>query len=856
MAQPALAHELSEDLAQTFRSAWTQIVEEQARILNDPSRFRRAARLRELRGEVESLMGQVDSTSRAWVQNQLRTVYRAGGLAGQVAHDFSWTQTHLHALATLQRDTMGSVLSATRYVRRDTKRFIREMSKSTILNKIVTGQTAQQAGKTIEKLLKERGIAAITYKDGSRHGLAEYGQMLARTKSAEAYNLGTIKQSAQDCKWWEILDGPECGLVFHDDGDIADGKIVDEATAEKYLISHPQCRRSFGPRPDLNSKKDPGGSRRPSTTAAQRKDIKQADRVRRELKTKTRAQKSVSRTQKHARTIKSELKTPESIVHGERIRDLREATGMSRPELSEKTGISVAKLHGIEHGRPVTADELARLERALGPTRTGVPAPRPAPTPTPRPTPTPPKPSPFTDRRVGDTDSAAFFGLKDFSIDGKTMNVPGDFGPTSLWHDLVGKEGEKLRDLYVVDDDATLRLNKALREGRATASQEAKAKRLDDFIARGTLDEDGMVFRGAVLDDDTLASLQPGARMVNKGFQSTGQEDIARTYVNARARDTAGNRVIFDIEAKAGQNFGVMDGTEWVLPRNTEMRVISRSVDKDGITHVRVELNPAKAPTPAPGSTIVKPKPKSGGGPGGAADARGGIDVAPGPGKFQGMSARSMDEHFLAKYHIRTAFNEWGSREAAAEAANTFDQLLTRFPQVRPMLTRAVQWKPNLGGNPNASATFYSRQLRGGTDHYTQLQFNTEHARLNAVQYARRFSKVADRGWWVPESSNVGGTIAHEFGHAMRFVEDDLFSVTQRVIGALKEVAPDVKFGISTARGGFNPATSQWIKQNVSQYAASNIEELIAESFSEVVRLGNAARPGARAVYNALMSRR
>lgn len=283
MPQPALAHELAEDLAMTFRSAWTQIVEEQRRILSDQGAFRRRARLRELRGEVESLMNQVDSTSRAWVKNQLRTVYRAGGIAGEITHQFAWTQSHLEAIAALQRDTMDGVLRATRYVRKDTKRFIREMSKSQLLTKLTTGQTAAQAGKNIEQLLRKRGISAIVYKDGSRHGLAEYGQMLARTKTAEAYNAGTITQSALDTKFWEILDGPECGLTAHDDGDPADGKIVDRFQAERYLISHPNCRRSFGPRPDLQSKP---GTARPSTTAAQRRDIRAADRARQELRSR------------------------------------------------------------------------------------------------------------------------------------------------------------------------------------------------------------------------------------------------------------------------------------------------------------------------------------------------------------------------------------------------------------------------------------------------------------------------------------------------------------------------------------------------------------------------------------------
>lgn len=332
-------------------------------------------------------MNEVDSTSRQWVQTRLRTVYKEGALRGEVASSFSWTQTHLNALYTLQKDTMSSVLSATRFVRVDTKRFIREMSKSQLLLKMTTGQTAIQAGRNIEKLLRERGIAAITYRNGSRHGLREYGEMLAVTKTAEAYNIGTLVQSEADTKYWEILDGPECGLEFHDDGSRADGMIVDRHTAEKFVISHPRCRRSFAPRPDLITKKDVREAK-PSVTEAQRQDVRQADRARRELRSKSRTSTA------HQSTI-AESKTPRSLAEGERVRDLREQLGLSRPELSQQTGISVAKLHGIEHGRPLTPDERARLERVLGQLKREIPKPAPKPHPSPQPKPKPqPKPQP------------------------------------------------------------------------------------------------------------------------------------------------------------------------------------------------------------------------------------------------------------------------------------------------------------------------------------------------------------------------------------------------------------------------------------------------------------------------------
>lgn len=235
-------------------------------------------------------MDELDSETARWMNNEFTRIYAHGGIDGSITADFTWSQEHFDAVRLLAQDFMDDVLSATKYVRKDVKRFVREAASFRIQQGVIQGDVPRTTALEIKQLLQERGIAAITYKDGSRHGLDEYTRMLTRTKTAQAYNTGTLTQAASEgVKFWEIIDGPECGLSFHDDPMRAAGMIVDRHTCDKFIISHPNCRRSFAPRPDIGTKKDLKTAQ-PFGTEEQRRDIRRMDiqRQRRALRAQTR----------------------------------------------------------------------------------------------------------------------------------------------------------------------------------------------------------------------------------------------------------------------------------------------------------------------------------------------------------------------------------------------------------------------------------------------------------------------------------------------------------------------------------------------------------------------------------------
>lgn len=66
--------------------------------------------------------------------------------------------------------------------------------------------------------------------------------MLIRTKTGEAYNLGSLEaQEMLGVGSFEIFDGSGCGLTSHQDPVKALGRIVDKETALKYPLSHPNA---------------------------------------------------------------------------------------------------------------------------------------------------------------------------------------------------------------------------------------------------------------------------------------------------------------------------------------------------------------------------------------------------------------------------------------------------------------------------------------------------------------------------------------------------------------------------------------------------------------------------------------
>jgi hypothetical protein len=274
MPQPAEVEQLTAELLRLYRASWDRITTAEQHLINTWTGLRlpqRLARLRELRAVVEQLMDAADTQALRFVQADLPQAYLLGAAAVGVTVT-SWAQPDLDAINVLANDTYTGLLDATTFVRATTKDLIRELAKEHMADKLIRGQTAEQAGRELAAALEGRGIAAVTYKDGSRHGLADYADMLARTKTAEAYSVSSLHQiQVAGIGFVEVFDGIGCGWEGHDDLDKANGTVraIDEAM--RVPLSHPRCRRAFAGRPDVTTAGQ-ARSAQPSTTPEQQAD--------------------------------------------------------------------------------------------------------------------------------------------------------------------------------------------------------------------------------------------------------------------------------------------------------------------------------------------------------------------------------------------------------------------------------------------------------------------------------------------------------------------------------------------------------------------------------------------------------
>lgn len=253
MPPPSQLDGAARALGDVYREAEARINAELRAILDDDRQGNRKRRLRSLLREVESRQAHLLDEARAFLNNSLPFAWQAGASRFAIG-EFTWTQGHRQAIGMLALDQFDRVLHATEFMSRDVKELIRSTGVSQARFKVTTGQTAKQAGRELETRLRRQGISAVTYRDGRNIRASTYAEMLMRTSTAVAYNLGGLNQlKGVGVQFVECVDSPDCGLITHGDGFKPNGRVLPIEVAGAYPISHPNCVRDFVSRPDVTS---------------------------------------------------------------------------------------------------------------------------------------------------------------------------------------------------------------------------------------------------------------------------------------------------------------------------------------------------------------------------------------------------------------------------------------------------------------------------------------------------------------------------------------------------------------------------------------------------------------------------
>lgn len=178
------------------------------------------------------------------------------------------------------------------------------------------------------------------------------------------------------------------------------------------------------------------------------------------------------------------------------------------------------------------------------------------------------------------------------------------------------------------------------------------------------------------------------------------------------------------------------------------------------------------------------------------------------------------------------------------------DRLFTNRPDVADRIPRVGTFE-GLGVRTR-SANVMGQASR---DDYLALRAKTI-ATMEDAQKLHRTQKEA--GWW--SSADPFAIVDHEFGHHVHyFLERHLETTFSGSFEkGLRDFLKPILKEVSGLKGNVSPASGQglqWVRENLSKYGTTNAYETFAEAWAEYSTMGDAARPFAKAVGEAVEAR-
>lgn len=239
-----------------------RIADAQALPDTEPSKAKRIVRLNQMKREVDSAFIQLDSQIRTWADRDIRSFYRQGHnvASAQLSAGFDFTLPHREALDLISFDAYDDVATRLLQVRSGfdstielQKMFekldasqistIQGRGRSAVTQALLTGEDPRKIAKLFAQDLWKDGIQIVD-SGGRQWNPESYTRMLIRTKTANAYNSGSMNKYAEEgVSRVKVFDGVE------DDEECAEanGQIWSLRYAMNNVIEHPNCRRAFAP---------------------------------------------------------------------------------------------------------------------------------------------------------------------------------------------------------------------------------------------------------------------------------------------------------------------------------------------------------------------------------------------------------------------------------------------------------------------------------------------------------------------------------------------------------------------------------------------------------------------------------
>jgi len=260
---PLAAQDLAEDLIFALLDGSDRITGIQKDVLSRLTWFQggSSSRLQTVNYQISKELAGLEAEARNYYAYTLPKIYLEGMKVGLGNTAYRLTEADMNVIKEIQRRGLQDLADAQARTISDTRRFLTMVrqgkdpevspgkSRSNQLY-ILSGTKAE--GADAESILKNHGIKGVRYADGKKYTLGDYGSMSVRSNANSTYNLGILGGArAAKIEVVEVQDGPECGWTRHDDHEHADGTIRTIDAAMEFPTAHPNCKRTFLPRPDL-----------------------------------------------------------------------------------------------------------------------------------------------------------------------------------------------------------------------------------------------------------------------------------------------------------------------------------------------------------------------------------------------------------------------------------------------------------------------------------------------------------------------------------------------------------------------------------------------------------------------------
>jgi hypothetical protein len=243
-------------------AAWRILTRAQTTLLAALARIRPGRNAtRAIRTATQAFQQQLAEFDRAvaafaerWASQDLPIAYREGALSmldhlDRPHRTWTWTRRHQGTITGLTAqyyaDLMGRLQEATRRARA----FLRAAIDAT---RARLGRFTVPAFDP-HQLQQDHPLDTVIYSNDHRHPVEAWARAAISWQTITTANTAAARTALDDLgiEWLEVSDGPGCGWETHDDPDLASGTLRTVQDALAHPVAHPNCRRSFLPRPAI-----------------------------------------------------------------------------------------------------------------------------------------------------------------------------------------------------------------------------------------------------------------------------------------------------------------------------------------------------------------------------------------------------------------------------------------------------------------------------------------------------------------------------------------------------------------------------------------------------------------------------